>query len=71
MWITHEINFNMQGRRKLSKADWESTDVGDTICPHPHGELTDLQKPGWAIAHSVHPSPTSLICTVLKFHKQN
>ena len=22
--------------------------------------LSDLSKPGWAIAHSAHPSPTSL-----------
>ena len=53
----------MQGRRKLPKAGWSSTNVEDTIYP-PLVDiaLTDLQKPGWAIAHSVHLSPTSLIC---------
>ena len=45
-----------QGRRKLFKAGWASNKVGAQSAPL----LTDLPKPGWAIAHSAYPSPTFL-----------
>ena len=49
-----------QGRRKLPKAGWASSNVEDNLPPLVDIGLTDLPKPGWAIAHSVHPSPTPL-----------
>ena len=50
-----------QGRRKLPKAGWASSNVEDNLPPLVDIVLTDLPKPGWAIAHLAHPSPTSLI----------
>ena len=43
-----------QGRRKLPKAGWASSNVEDNLPPLVDIGLTDLPEPGWAIAHSVH-----------------
>ena len=55
-----------QGRRKFPKSGWASCNVGDNLPPLVDIGLTDLPKPGWAIAHSAHPSPTLLP----KYYKQ-
>ena len=47
------LNDSRQGRRKLPKAGWASSNMVDI-------GLTNLPKPGWAIAHCAHPYPTSL-----------
>ena len=51
-----------QGRRKLLKAGWVSITMGGghNLPPLVEIGLTDLLKPGWAIARSAHPYPTPL-----------
>ena len=61
----HPKQRSLQGRRKLPKAGWASSSVRGTTCPLwlLIKGLTDQPKPGWTIAHPVHPahpSPTSL-----------
>ena len=53
--------YNYKAVNERPKTGWESSNVKGTICP-PLVEIgsTYLPKPGWAIAHSAHPSPTFL-----------
>ena len=56
--------FSFQERRKLPKSGWAFTFFlggGHNLPPLVNKGFTDLPKPGWAIAHTFHPSPTSLL----------
>jgi hypothetical protein len=58
MCVTKFIYACIQGRMKLGRQEvtWE----GHNLHPLVDIGLTDLPKPGWAIAHSAHPFHTPL-----------
>ena len=53
-YITAYVLCSKQGHRKLPKARWTSSNARGIIWGYDLGKigLTDLPRPGWAIAHS-------------------